>query len=148
MLVTLLINWRFNAIYFVLYAVKFKDMNLLENTIQNLKEQGKKEVDVRWVGTKTHKCTWEDFKAIADTEFSSGFGSPQVAEDLLIVGDNWWLERHEYDGSEWWEYKELPKEPTNTIALKALTVDQAEALEFDVSCGWENLLSLNGISDK
>lgn len=74
-------------------------------------------------------------------------GSPQVAEDLLIVGDTWCLERHEYDGSEWWEYKELPKEPTETIALKAVTVEQAEQLNFDVSCGWENLLSLNGMGE-
>ena len=120
-------------------------MNLLENTIENLKTNGKKEADVKWVGTKTHKCTWIDFKSIADIEFNSGFGSPKVAEDLLIVGDNWWLERHEYDGSEWWEYKELPKEPTETIALKAVTISQAEELGYDVSCGWENLLSLNGM---
>ena len=31
--------------------------------------------------------------------------------DLLIVGDDWWLERHEYDGAEWWEFKTLPCEP-------------------------------------
>lgn len=30
----------------------------------------------------------------------------------MIVGDDWWMERHEYDGSEWWEFKELPKKPT------------------------------------
>lgn len=130
----------------MLYAVNFKTINLLENTIEKLKELGKKESDVKWVGTKTHKCTWQDFKDIADTEFSSGVGSPEVAEDLLIVGDSWWLERHESNGSEWWEYEEVPKEPANVIALKALTVDQAKKLGFDVSCGWENLLSLNGMS--
>ena len=119
-------------------------MNLLENTIEILKTKGKKEVDVKWVGTKTHKCSWQDFKGIADAEFDPGFGSPEVAGDLLIVGDNWWLERHEYGGDEWWEYKELPKEPTETIALKAVTVGQAEKLDFNVSGGWENLLSLNG----
>lgn len=25
-----------------------------------------------------------------------------------------WLERHEYDGSEWWEYKTMPTEPFET----------------------------------
>ena len=29
----------------------------------------------------------------------------------VAVGDNWWLERAEYDGSEWWEFKTIPKEP-------------------------------------
>ena len=33
----------------------------------------------------------------------------EVAEDLVVVGDNWWIERHEYDGNEWWEYKEKAK---------------------------------------
>ena len=33
-----------------------------------------------------------------------------MAEDLVVVGDNWWIERRDYDGSEWWEYKEKPKQ--------------------------------------
>lgn len=33
-----------------------------------------------------------------------------VLEDFVVVGDNWWIERHEYDGNEWWEYKEKPKQ--------------------------------------
>jgi len=48
---------------------------------------------------------WENFKEVANVEYDSGFGSPQVAEDLIIMGSDFWLERHEYDGSEWWEYK-------------------------------------------
>jgi len=28
---------------------------------------------------------------------------------LTVAGDDWWLERHGYDGSEWWEFKTLPK---------------------------------------
>jgi hypothetical protein len=118
-------------------------MNLLQETIETLKSKGKTEADVLWVGTETHKCTMEDFMSIADTDYDSGFGSPEVAQDLLIVGENWWLERHEYDGSEWWEFKETPKEPTETIKLQAVTVNQAENLGYDVSCGWENLLSIN-----
>ena len=124
--------------------LNLKTMNLLKDTLEELQQNGKTEADVRWVGNKTHKATWNAFKSVADTEFDGGFGFAKVAQDLLIVGDNWWLERHEYDGSEWWEYKELPKEPIETIDLKALTVDQAEALGYDVSCGWENLLSVNG----
>jgi hypothetical protein len=27
----------------------------------------------------------------------------------MVIGSDWWLERHEYDGSEWWEFKSLPK---------------------------------------
>lgn len=121
--------------------------NLLKETLELLERNNKKETDVKWVGTTTHKTSWEDFKSKADTEYDSGFGSSKVAQDLLIVGDNWWMERHEYDGSEWWEFKEIPNEPKETIELKALTVLQADKLDFDVSCGWENLLAINGVSE-
>jgi hypothetical protein len=31
---------------------------------------------------------------------------------LQLVGETFWIERAEYDGSEWWEYKEIPKRPS------------------------------------
>lgn len=120
--------------------------NLLKETLELLEINNKKETDVKWVGTATHKSTWEDFKKNADVDYDSDYGSPKVAQDLLVVGENWWLERGEYDGSEWWDYKEMPKEPTETIELKALTVNQADDLGYDVSIGWENLLAINGVS--
>ena len=96
-------------------------MNLLKETLGILKDNNKLESDVKWVGNDTHKTTWNKFKEIADVNYDDGFGSAEVAVDLLIVGDNWWLERSEYDGNEQWEYKELPKEPDNIIELKRLT---------------------------
>lgn len=121
--------------------------NLLKETLDVLEQINKKETDVKWVGTKTHKTTWEDFKKIADVVYDDGFGSAEVAQDLLVVGKNWWLERGEYDGSEWWDYKEFPKEPTKIIKLRALTVDQAIELGCPISCGWESLLRINGLSN-
>ena len=47
-------------------------INFLEETLDMLKDCGKTEDDVLWVG------------------------------------------RHEYDGSEWWEYKRMPTEPFET----------------------------------
>ena len=41
----------------------------------------------------------------------NGFGGAEVNENLFVVGADWWLERHEYDGSEWWEFKTLPTKP-------------------------------------
>ena len=37
---------------------------------------------------------------------------------LKNLGRDFWLERHEYDGSEWWEYKSIP----NLNALPMQTV--------------------------
>lgn len=56
-------------------------------------------------------CTWDEFAARANFVYDAGFGGPEINESLRIIGDNWWLERHEYDGSEWWEYKTLPLKP-------------------------------------
>ena len=41
--------------------------------------------------------------------YDNGFGGAEVHGDLKIVGNDWWMERGEYDGSEWWEFKTLPK---------------------------------------
>ena len=55
------------------------------------------------------RTTWEEFAAKANKNYDNSFGGTEVLEVTMIVGKDFWLERHEYDGSEWWEYKELPK---------------------------------------
>lgn len=89
--------------------------NLKEETLSELESHGKTKEDIRWIGCNKFKIPINLFWKLADKEYDSGYGGVEVAPDLLIVGDNWWLERHEYDGSEWWEYKEKPKEPKLTI---------------------------------
>lgn len=68
----------------------------------------------------------------------------------MIVGENWWLERSEYDGSEGWEYKQAQKEPETSLEVKALTISQANKLnenEFGF-VGWKDLLELNGAEEQ
>lgn len=97
--------------------IRVSDMsmrNLLRETIRVLKENGKSPQDVIWVGnTEEFSISWEEFDKIADFEYDAAFGSVEVCGDLLVVGADFWLERHEYDGSEWWEFKTLPKQPKN-----------------------------------
>lgn len=85
--------------------------NLLEETVSVLIENKKDPVDVLWVGTDDFKTDWFDFAKNADKEYDEDFGCEEVNINLKIVGKDFWLERHEYDGSEWWEYKTLPVEP-------------------------------------
>ncbi len=119
--------------------------NLLNETKEILKENNKKIEDIKWIGCKNFYVDTEDFIKLSDTFYDADYGSPKVAEDLLIVGDNWWLERHEYDGAEWWEYKSIPIKPQREEKIKALTIEQADSLGFDVSCGWENLTRINNL---
>lgn len=98
--------------------------NLYEETIGKLRENGKTAKDVLWVGSTEAFCTWEDFEAIAtNTSYDAGYGGQEICPDLLVVGKGWWLERHEYDGSEWWEFKVKPTKPKEQI--KPITFKRA-----------------------
>lgn len=88
-------------------------MNLKEETRAVLKEHGKTAQDVLWCGNKEFGYfSFSELLEIAPTDYDNGYGGQEIAKDLYIVGDDWWLERHEYDGSEWWEFKSLPKKPS------------------------------------
>lgn len=97
-------------------------INFLEETLDMLKDCGKTEDDVIWVGrcedwTSGYpdvKNTWEWFKSKANFEYDNGYGGAEIPLSLVVVGEDFWLERHEYDGSEWWEYKRMPTEPFET----------------------------------
>lgn len=86
-------------------------MNLLKETVKVLNEHGKSLDDIIWIGSKDCEIDKDQFIKFANKEYDRGYGLIEVAEDLVIVGKDWWLERHEYDGSEWWEYKRLPIKP-------------------------------------
>lgn len=86
-------------------------MNLLDETLKVIKDNGFTEQDVEWVGNDEFHFSFEHFKNIANIEYDSGYGAQEVASDLVIVGKGWWMERHEYDGSEWWEFKRIIKKP-------------------------------------
>lgn len=82
--------------------------NLLDETIAILTRHGKAPGDVVWVGNAKYSGSWLDFAALANFEYDAGYGAECIPLDLRVVGHSWWLERHEYDGSEWWEFKALP----------------------------------------
>lgn len=86
--------------------------NLIEETIAFLSEHGKTPDDVRWVGDESGWCSWEAFAAqFKDFTYDPEYGGNEVNMRLLVVGETWWLERHEYEGLEWWEYKTPPRRP-------------------------------------
>jgi hypothetical protein len=112
-------------------------MNLLKETLEELEFNDKKPEDVLWVGSESFGWfTWEDFAEVADKEYNSGYGSQEVATDLLVVGENWWLERDEYDGAEQWLFKTPPQKPDNYKKPNHVIV------HGDL-VGWETLESLN-----
>jgi len=90
-------------------------INLLEETIKTMEAFGKCGSDVVCVISYirnekdgTRKMSWDSFKKISDIRYDNGFGSSEINSSLSIIGKDWWMERYEYDGSEWWECKMLP----------------------------------------
>jgi hypothetical protein len=99
------------------------NQNLLQETLKAMEAHGKSPLDVRWTGTRDGSVvsSWDTFANIAkDANYDAGFGGAEVAESLVVVGDDWWLERHEYDGSEWWEFKRLPMKAQASTSLKRI----------------------------
>lgn len=114
----------------------FEMKNLLEETIKELQENGKDESMVKWCGTKNLRFSWSKFKELADVNYDSGFGSTEVAVNLVVVGEDWWLERGEYDGSEWWVFKSFPKSPVAVRAPLKLIGENLEKTLEEIN-GWE-----------
>ena len=86
--------------------------NLYKETAAVLLEYGKSINDIVFVSGNGHEIPLDNFIELAKSyDYDSGYGSEEVPIDLLVVGKDWWIERHEYDGSEWWEYKTLPQRP-------------------------------------
>lgn len=86
-------------------------MNLLTETENELKANGKTWADVSFIRKGDEMAGIADFKQAANREYDNGFGGANVSENLFIVGRDWWLERAEYDGSEWWAFKKKPAKP-------------------------------------
>lgn len=80
--------------------------NLLEETIEIIQENNLDINDIIFIGSEEtgHRCTWEEFKILANKEYDSGLGLRDVAADLIIIfKDGSRMYRDEYEGSEWWE---------------------------------------------
>lgn len=111
-------------------------INLLEETIYKIKESGHEVIDILFIGSMIsgHECSWEEYEILADMEYSSGFGAQNVASDLVIYfTDGERMFRHEYDGSEGWEFSKSFKTPKNKIKIMSLFSE----------IGWDTLMKIN-----
>ena len=59
---------------------------------------------------------YEEFLKKLDFEYDSGYGIQELSGTVWLAEEGTWYERGEYDGSEWWEYKECPQIPDNLKA--------------------------------
>jgi hypothetical protein len=114
--------------------------NLLTDTEAVLAASDKTWGDVRWIGSRDGTLTMsvESFRRFADLHYDKGFGAAEVATDLVIVGDGWWMTRGEYDGSEWWDFQTSP----------VLAPDAKEISGPVVGSYWPSLADLQNPDDE
>ena len=103
-------------------------MNFKNETLRVLKENNKTIDDIVWIGCERGYIPIDEFFRNADFEYDSGYGAQEVASDIMIVGKTFVMTRGEYDGSEWWEYREPVKKPKNKLENYKLTGGMWEEL--------------------
>jgi hypothetical protein len=54
---------------------------------------------------------YKEFLQKLNFEYDAGYGGQELFGTVWLKKDNTWLERGEYDGSEWWAYRECPQVP-------------------------------------
>ena len=97
--------------------------NLLAETEYELQHNSKSWEDVEFIGTSGGDLVIaiEDFKKVADKDYDNGYGGNVVNGDLVIVfKDGTFLQRGEYDGSEWWDFVAVPKLADNAGVLTSI----------------------------
>ena len=111
-------------------------MSLLKETIDVIEESNMSVDDVEWVGScdGAWVMSWDWFASISDIDYDSGYGAPEVAQDLVVVfRDGSWLERYEYDGAECWRHKRRPY-PKNSPEIPVRVIHPG---------GWMTLADIN-----
>ena len=91
--------------------------NLQEETLEAIRGSGKNIEDIAYCNI--YYSYWRNKDSInicVDTfdidslnlKYDAGYGSQEIF-GFIVFTDNSWLQRREYDGSEWWEYFKTPE---------------------------------------
>lgn len=54
---------------------------------------------------------YKEFLQKLNFEYDAGYGGQELYGTVWLMEDHTWLDRGEYDGSEWWAYNKCPKVP-------------------------------------
>lgn len=90
----------------------------------------------------TRKELIEFFKAL-NFEYNDGYGLQELEGTVWCTVDNGestrttWFSRHEYDGSEWWVYNDIPEIPPECNSVGGL-LDWGSEDEEEVDQTWED----------
>ena len=109
-------------------------MNALNELIDVCKYNWKslEDIDYWWVGwDDDNQCIFnsdsiEIMKKFLNDNYSNydnWWGSQELYWEIVFK-DKTWLERWEYDGSEWWEYKKCPERKLSKDEVRIKEIDE------------------------
>lgn len=99
--------------------------NLLDETLEAITESGHTPADILFIGSLDtgHRCTWQEFEVLANIEYEYSYGAQKVATDLVLAYcDGQRMQRGEFDGSEYWDYRRPYIDPTIVKKITSLFV--------------------------
>lgn len=86
--------------------------NFYDEIVEKLENYNKSIKDIIWIGTRNYKVNKEKFlEDSKNLKYDDGYGIEVINPRLIIAGNNWYLERWEYDGSEGFRFVSLLEEP-------------------------------------
>ncbi len=113
--------------------------NLYDETVTILEIHDKTIADIEYIGSSDTKInTNKALELMKGTNYDDGYGSQEIADNLMIKGNDFIMTRGEYDGSEWWDYTQ-----TDT----SLPQVERDVKSFEANIGWESLEEINGLED-
>lgn len=85
-------------------------INLLKETTHILEQHKKTLNDIEYIylGDKCIKSKNVDLNELLNFEYDDGYGKVEINTVFRLVGKDFWLERDEEDGSEWWKFETKP----------------------------------------
>lgn len=106
--------------------------NLFEETFKKLEEEGLSFSSISYISMDGYRMDVDTFVELARrTNYDSGYGEQEINSSLCIWGLYWVMYRCEYDGSEWWEIRKLPRDtglhiPKHLYELSSFRAFRAE----------------------
>lgn len=58
-----------------------------------------------------NETAWEEFLEQLDFDYDAGYGGQELFGTVWFSSSNEWMDRGEYDGSEWWRVNCIPQIP-------------------------------------
>ena len=107
--------------------------NLFKETVDILERNGHTFEDILYFTNGKYNITPEKFKYIASNfDYDNGYGTNYVNFYLLGIGEDFFITREEYDGSEWWCYFDISAHPNADAAENiVLSADGIERYSYN-----------------